>query len=90
MKPDRQPVSDQTLEGIRAEFTLPSLGQVRRHLSELMEDLEPVMQQLVRVIGECTFCPGYQFLPGGQLYPTVTDLFQRAMELKIPHNYPSG
>lgn len=46
------------------------------------------MQQLIRVfIGEGTFCPGFQFLPGGQLHPTVTDLFQRAMELKIPHNY---
>ncbi|XAS69296.1 hypothetical protein V3C33_08615 [Micrococcaceae bacterium Sec5.7] len=88
MKPDREPISDQTWEGIRAEFTLPTLGQVRRRLSELMEDPEPVMQQLVRVfIGEGTFCPGFQFLPCGQLHPTVVDLFQRAMELKIPHNY---
>jgi hypothetical protein len=88
VKLDREPISDQTWEGIRSEFTLPSLGQVRRRLSELMEDPEPVMQQLVRVfIGEGTFCPGFQFLPGGQLHPTVTDLFQRAMELKIPHNY---
>jgi hypothetical protein len=61
-----QPISDQTWDGIRAEFMLPSLGQVRRRLSELMEDPEPVMQQLVRVfIGEGTFCPGFQFLPGG-------------------------
>jgi hypothetical protein len=54
-----------------------------------MEDPEPVMQQLVRVffIDEGTFCPGFQFLPGGQLHPTVVDLFKRAMELKIPHNY---
>jgi hypothetical protein len=85
---DREPISDQTWERIRSEFTLPSLGQVRRRLSELMEVPEPVMQQLVRVyIGEGTFCPGFQFLPGGQLHPTVTDLFQRAMERKIPHNY---
>jgi hypothetical protein len=45
---NRQPISDQTWEAIRAEFTLPSLGQVRRRLTELMEDPEPVMQQLVR------------------------------------------
>ena len=46
---NRQPVSGQTWEGIRAEFTLPALEQVRRRLSELMEDPEPVMRQLVRV-----------------------------------------
>ncbi len=82
------PISDQTWDGIRAEFTLPALAQVRRRLSELMEDPEPVMQQLVRVfIGGDTFCPGFQFLPGGQLHPTVLILFQRALELQIPHNY---
>jgi hypothetical protein len=26
-------------------------------------------------------------LAGGRLHPIVTALFQRAMELKIPHNY---
>ncbi|MDR7161775.1 hypothetical protein [Arthrobacter sp. BE255] len=88
MKLGREPVSDQTWEAIRAEFALPSLGQVSSRLSELMEDPEPVMQQLVRVfIDEGTFCPGFQFLAGGQLHPTVVDLFKRAMELKIPHNY---
>lgn len=81
-------VSDQTWEAIRAEFGLPALEQVRRRLSELVEDPEPVMQQLVRVfIDEGTYCPGFQFLAGGRLHPTVTALFQRAMELKIPHNY---
>jgi hypothetical protein len=81
-------ISDQTWEEIRTEFTLPALEQVRRRLSELMEDPEPVMQQLVRVfIDEGTFCPGFQFLAGGGLHPTVVDLFKRAMELKIPHNY---
>jgi hypothetical protein len=88
VKLGREPISDQTWAAIRAEFTLPSLGQVRRRLSELMEDPEPVMQQLIRVfIDEGTFCPGFQFLAGGQLHPTVVDLFKRAMELKIPHNY---
>ena len=85
---NRQPISDQTWDAIRTEFTLPALGQVRRRLSELMEDPEPVMQQLVRVfIDDGTFCPGFQFLPGGQLRPPVLELFQRAMELQIPHNY---
>jgi hypothetical protein len=52
-----QPISDQTWAEIRAEFTLPALGQVRRRLSELIEDPEPVMQQLVRVfIDDGTFC----------------------------------
>jgi len=53
-----------------------------------MEDPEPLMQQLVRVfIDDGTFCPGFQFIPGGQLHPTVTALFRLAMELDIPHNY---
>lgn len=83
-----QTISDQTWAAIRTEFTLPALAQVHRRLSELMEDPEPVMRQLVRVfIDDGTFCPGFQFLPGGQLQPTVTALFSRAMELDIPHNY---
>jgi hypothetical protein len=83
-----QPISDQTWAGIRTEFTLPTLQQVRRRLSELMEDPEPVIRQLVRVfIDDGTFCPGFQFLPGGQLHPTVVGLFQCAMEIQIPHNY---
>jgi hypothetical protein len=46
---NRRPVSGQTWDGIRTEFTLPALEQVRRRLCELMEDPEPVMRQLVRV-----------------------------------------
>lgn len=46
---DSKPVSDQIWEAIKAEFALPSLGQVSSRMSELMEDPEPVMQQLVRV-----------------------------------------
>ena len=88
MTPSSQPIHAQTWERIRTEFALPALEQVRRRLSELMEDPEPVMQQLVRVfIDDGTFCPGFQFRPGGQLRPAVAVLFQRAMELQIPHNY---
>jgi hypothetical protein len=84
---NRRPVSNQIWDGIWAEFTLPALERVCRRLAELMEDPEPVMQQLVRFfIGEGTFCPGFQFLPGGQLHPTVLILFQRALDLQIPHN----
>lgn len=87
---NRQPINDQTWAGIRAEFTLPALEQVRRRLTELMDDPEPVMQQLVRVfIDDGTFCPGFQFIAGGHLHPTVVDLFQRALELKVPHNCES-
>jgi hypothetical protein len=85
---NRQPINDQTWAGIREEFTLPALEQVRRRLAELMDDPDPVMQQLVRVfIDDGTFCPGFQFVAGGHLHPTVVDLFQRAIELKVPHNY---
>ncbi|WP_165478396.1 hypothetical protein [Arthrobacter sp. S39] len=83
-----KPVSDQIWESIRAEFTLPTLEQVRRRLTELMEDTDPVMRELVRIfIGEGTYCPGFQFLPGGQIHPTVASLFRHALELKIAHNY---
>ena len=90
MKLGSVPVSDQIWEAIRAEFAPPSLGQVRWRLSEVLDDPEPMMQQLVRVfIDEGTFGSGFQFLAGGQLHPTVIDLFKRAMELKIPHNCES-
>lgn len=49
VKLGNEPISDQIWEAISAEFTLPSLGQVSHRLSELMEDPQPVMQQLVRV-----------------------------------------
>lgn len=53
-----------------------------------MEEPEPVMRQLIRVfIDDGTFCPGFQFLPGVQLRPQVIELFRRAMELDIPHDY---
>lgn len=88
MRQNWPPIGDPTWAAIGTEFALPSLEQVRRRLTELMEDPEPVMEQVVRVfIGEGTFCPGFQFLTGGQLHPAVLDLFQRAMELKIPHNH---
>jgi hypothetical protein len=81
-------ISDQTWDALRAEFTLPAVEQVRARLAEIMDDPEPLMQQLVRVfIGDGTFCPGFQFIDRGQLHPTVTSLFRRAMELRIPHNY---
>ena len=86
-----RPVDEQVWENIRAEFNLPALEQVHRRLTELVDDPEPVMQQLVRVfIGDGTFCPGFQFLPGGQLHAGVLSLFRQALELRIPHNYFSA
>lgn len=83
-----RPVDAQIWHAIKAEFALPSLQDVRSRFADLMEDPEPVMQQLVRVfIGDGTFCPGFQFLDRGQLHPIVTALFRHALELRIPHNY---
>ncbi|WP_427131228.1 hypothetical protein [Pseudarthrobacter sp. S9] len=46
------------------------------------------MQQLASVfINEGSYCPGFQFLPGGAPHPGVAGLFSRAMELKVPNNY---
>ena len=85
-----RPVPEEVWESIRAEFALPTLEQVRRRLAELMEDPAPVMSQLIRIfIGEGTYCPGFQFLPDGQLHAAVMSLFRHAMELKIPHNCES-
>ena len=85
----RSPVPEQLWARIREEFGLPSLEQVRERLSVVREDPEPMMRQLVRVfIGEGgTYCPGYQFRPDLTLDPVVVELFERAMELRIPHNY---
>jgi hypothetical protein len=81
-------IDDSVWERIEAEFTLPSLEQVRRRLEELTADPEPVMRRLARVfVGDGTFCPGFQFRVDGTLHPAVTALFDRAMELKVPHNY---
>jgi hypothetical protein len=84
----RSPVPEQLWERIRNEFHLPSLEQVRERLSAIHEDSEPMMRQLVRVfIDEGTYCPGFQFRPDLTLDPVVVGLFERAMELQIPHNY---
>ncbi|MEV8042077.1 hypothetical protein [Arthrobacter sp. NPDC080082] len=70
----------QAWDNIRAEFTLPSLDQVRRRLSELMEDPEPIMRQLVRV-----------FLSGLQTVGVWQDdeLFQTFVYLVGLHDVPA-
>lgn len=35
------PIADHVWDGIRTEFTLPTVAQVRHRLSELIEDPEP-------------------------------------------------
>jgi hypothetical protein len=78
----------QLWDAIRHEFGLPALSQVRDRLKAGSPDPELVLRQLVRVfIDEGTFCPGFQFLPDMSLNRVVVDLFHRAVELKIPHNY---
>ncbi|MCP1415476.1 hypothetical protein [Paenarthrobacter sp. A20] len=84
----RSHVPEQLWERIRNEFHLPSLEQVRERFSAVHEDPEPVMRELVRVfLDGGTYCPGYQFRPDLTLDPVVLELFKRAMELRIPHNY---
>ncbi|MET3370659.1 UNVERIFIED_CONTAM: hypothetical protein ABIE34_003936 [Jeotgalibacillus campisalis] len=84
----RSPVPEQLWERIRDEFGLPDLEQVRERISVTREDPEPVMRQLVRVFSDGgTYCPGYQFRPDLTLNPVVMALFERAMDLRIPHNY---
>lgn len=84
----RLPIPSRLWERIRDEFNLPTLDQVRERLATLHEDPEPVMPQLVRVfLDDGTYCPGFQFRPDLSLNPAVAELFQRAMELRIAHNY---
>ncbi|HEX9227034.1 MAG TPA: hypothetical protein VF885_10340 [Arthrobacter sp.] len=80
-------IPEQFWADLESEFTLPSLEQVRTRIESLTSDPEPVMRRLVRVfVQDDTFCPGFQFLPGGGLHPGVLALFGRALELNIPHN----
>lgn len=84
----RGPIDTSVWAGIEAEFSLPALEQVRGRLAGLTSDPEPAMRQLIRIfIDEGTYCPGFQFRPDGTLHPAVTGLFERAMGLKVPHNY---
>lgn len=86
-EPYRSPIPLQLWDAVRDEFGLPTLAQVREWLEAASPDPEQALRQLVRVfIDEDTYCPGFQFLPGVQLHPTVVELFQRAMEMEIPHN----
>jgi hypothetical protein len=72
-----RPVPDEAWASIRSEFAPHTPEQVRHRLAELMEDPEPVMRQLVRVSIDA-HCPGFQFLPDGQLHPAVVSLFRQA------------
>lgn len=86
--PYRSPIPPQLWDTIRNEFGLPALSQVRERLEVGSPDPQPVLHQLVRVfIDEGTFCPGFQFQPDLALNRVVVCLFQRAMELRVPHNY---
>ncbi|MDI2036830.1 antitoxin Xre/MbcA/ParS toxin-binding domain-containing protein [Paenarthrobacter nitroguajacolicus] len=85
----RSPIPPQLWDRIREEYGLPTLEQVRERLTAVSQNPEPVMRRLVRVFihDQGTYRPGYQFQPDLTLNPVVTGLFDRAMELRIPHNY---
>ncbi|WP_454810604.1 hypothetical protein [Paenarthrobacter nitroguajacolicus] len=90
MTPDiyQGPIPEIVWERLSSEFGLPSLDRVRTRLGRIHEDPEPVIRQLVRVFfADGTYCPGFQFRSDLSLNPVVLALFDRALELKIPHNY---
>lgn len=87
----RGPIPETVWSAIEAEFTLPSEDNVRGRIENIGADAEPTMRNLVRVfIDDRTCCPGFQFQADGSLHPAVIALFQKAMELRIPHNYFSA
>ncbi|MFJ4286944.1 hypothetical protein ACIPY0_14995 [Paenarthrobacter nicotinovorans] len=85
----RSPIPEELWDRIRDEFGLPALEQVRERLATRFPNPEPVIRQLFRVFlsDQGTYCPGFQFQPDVSLNPVVTGLFERAMKLRIPHNY---
>jgi hypothetical protein len=86
--PYRSPIPLQFWDAVRDEFGLPALGQVWERLEAASTDPEPALRQLVRVFMDAgTFCPGFQFQPDLSLNRLVVGLFQRAVELRVPHNY---
>lgn len=87
--PYRSPIPDELWDRIRDEFGLPALEQVRQRLATRYPNPEPVMRQLFRVFlsDQGTYCPGFQFQQDLAPNPAVMDLFGRALELRIPHNY---
>ena len=84
----RSAIPPQLWDAIREEFGLPTLAQVRERLQADFPYPEPTLRQLVRVfIDEGTFCPGFQFQRDLSLDQVVVGLFERAVELRVPHNY---
>ncbi|WP_251024772.1 hypothetical protein [Arthrobacter sp. ISL-65] len=84
----RSPIPPQFWDAVRDEFGLPTVGRVRERLEAGTPNPEPAFRELIRVfIDGGTFCPGFQFQPDLSLNPVVVRLFQRAIGLRIPHNY---
>lgn len=61
-------------------------GRVRGAFQTLFNNPEPFLQQGVRIFtGDDTLFPGFQIVDG-ILSPTVLALFEKALELQVPHN----
>lgn len=64
-----------------------TLDECEAHFEKLVGDAEPYMRQLIRVfVDDETLAPSYQFREDGLLHPVVQALFNRAVELRVPHN----
>ena len=84
----RGPIDASIGPRIEAEFSLPSLKQVTHSYETRAAGPEPVLRKLVDVfIDDGAHCPGFQVVPGSLLDPVVVGLFERALTLKVPHNY---
>lgn len=71
---------------IRSEFGLLTQDEFEAHFETLFNDPEPFLRQAVRVfIDDDALFPGFQIVDG-LLSPTVLALFEKALELDVPHN----
>lgn len=86
--PYRSPIPPRLWNAVLDEFGLPALGDVRQRIQAECPDPDSVLRRIVRVFtDEGTFCPVFQFLPDILLNPVIVGLFQRAVQLRISHNY---
>jgi hypothetical protein len=79
-------VGDVVWDRIRSEFGLMTQDEFEAQFETLFNDPEPFLRQAVRVFtGDDTLFPGFQIIDG-ILSPAVVALFDKALELQVPHN----